>query len=108
MILMILINRLLTCFLEMRNQNLYPTEILNTLILSFAPSHKLMQKVGIPIMLLKNLSPTKRLCNGARLIIKNLQKHHLSQRIAPSDANLHSNNNNREVYTKNIVYKEIF
>ena len=83
-------------------------KFLNTLIPSGISPHKLILKVGIPIMLLKNLSPTKRLCNGTRLIVKNLQKHHLSQRIAPSDANLHSNNNNREVYTKNIVYKEIF
>lgn len=43
----------------------YPTEFLNSLI----PSHKLVLKVGAPIILLRNLNPSK-LCSGTRLQVK--------------------------------------
>ncbi len=36
------------------------------------PLHKLKLKVGSPIILLRNLNPTRGLCNGTRLIIKHL------------------------------------
>ncbi|KAL6620651.1 hypothetical protein ACP70R_035790 [Stipagrostis hirtigluma subsp. patula] len=53
-------------------QSLYPTEFLNTIRISGLPDHHLQLKVGVPIMLLRNLDPTKGLCNGTRLIITQL------------------------------------
>jgi ATP-dependent DNA helicase PIF1 len=51
---------------------LYPTEYLNTLNANNFPCHRLRLKVGIPIMLLRNLNQSIGLCNGTRLIITNL------------------------------------
>ncbi|GJV08398.1 DNA helicase PIF1, ATP-dependent [Tanacetum coccineum] len=53
-------------------QQLYPTEILNTLNFSGMPPHALCLKKELPIMLLRNVNPTKGLCNGTRLIITGL------------------------------------
>jgi len=49
--------------------------LLNTLIHSNAnnfSSHKLLLKIGVPIMLLRNLNQSLGLCNGTRLIVMNL------------------------------------
>lgn len=48
---------------------LYPPEYLNSLKFSGVPNHEIQLKVGAPIMLLRNLNPKKRLCNGTRLIV---------------------------------------
>ncbi|XP_037871618.1 uncharacterized protein LOC119629558 [Bombyx mori] len=44
----------------------YPVEFLNSLELSGVPSHKLRLKVGVPVLLMRNLD-APRLCNGTRL-----------------------------------------
>ncbi|XP_040362560.1 uncharacterized protein LOC112168203 isoform X2 [Rosa chinensis] len=57
------------------NENLkvlYPIEFLNKLEFNGLPSHELILKVGMPIMLLRNLDQMSGLCNGTRLIITNL------------------------------------
>ncbi len=51
---------------------LYPIEFLNTLRFPGLPNHKLTLKVGLPIMLLRNLNQNGGLCNGTRLIITKL------------------------------------
>jgi len=51
---------------------LYPVEYLNTLVANNFPTHRLKLKVGVPIMLLRNLNQNIGLCNGTRLIVTNL------------------------------------
>ena len=50
----------------------WPTEFLNTLTPNGAPPHELSLKVGMPVVLLRNLCPSQGLCNGTRLSIKQL------------------------------------
>lgn len=49
----------------------YPIEFLNSLELSGVPSHKLRLKIGVPVLLMRNLDAPK-LCNGTRLQITHL------------------------------------
>ena len=51
---------------------LYPTEFLNTLSINGLPEHVLHLKIGVPIMLLRNLDPSRGLCNGTRFIVTQL------------------------------------
>ncbi|XP_076959297.1 uncharacterized protein LOC143635319 [Bidens hawaiensis] len=51
---------------------LYPPELLNGLRISGLPNHQLVLKVGVPVMLLRNLNQKEGLCNGTRLQIISL------------------------------------
>ena len=70
---------------EEGDEGAYPTEFLNSLNVTGMPSHKLELKNGMPIMLLRNLDPKSGLCNGTRLIIKDMQNHILDCEIASGD-----------------------
>jgi len=50
------------------------TEFLNTITLAGMRPHYLALKVGVPVMLLRNLDVTSGLCNGTRLIISRLAR----------------------------------
>jgi ATP-dependent DNA helicase PIF1 len=52
--------------------SLYLVEFLNTLQFGGITNHKLELKVGVPILLLRNLNQSIGLCNGTRLIVKRL------------------------------------
>jgi len=52
-------------------ESLYPQEFLNTIQTSGLPDHRLQLKIGVPVMLLRNLDPPRGLCNGTRLIVTN-------------------------------------
>ncbi|GJW79427.1 DNA helicase [Tanacetum coccineum] len=51
---------------------LYPTEYLNILNFAGIPPHELKLKIGTPIMLLRNINIIGGLCNGTRMIVKQL------------------------------------
>jgi hypothetical protein len=50
------------------------SQFLNTIVASGLPNHKLRLKVGVPVMLLRNLDQHYGLCNGTRLIITRMEK----------------------------------
>jgi ATP-dependent DNA helicase PIF1 len=54
------------------HQNLYPIEFLNTLTPSGTPPHKLILKVGVPIILLRNLCLKEGLYNSTQLIVRRI------------------------------------
>jgi hypothetical protein len=51
---------------------LYPTEFLNTLKFPGIPDHELKLKVGLPVMLLRNINQSAGLCNGTRMTLTQL------------------------------------
>jgi len=74
---------------------LYPVEFLNSLEHTGIPPRKLELKVGLPIILLRNLY-SSGLCNGARLCVKNLYFHLIEATILTGFAKL------REVFIPRI------
>ncbi|XP_021757488.1 uncharacterized protein LOC110722526 [Chenopodium quinoa] len=52
------------------NCTIYPTEFLNSLCPGEMSPHKLELKIGSPVILLRNLAPSKGMCNGTRLICR--------------------------------------
>ncbi|WOG83732.1 hypothetical protein DCAR_0102910 [Daucus carota subsp. sativus] len=53
-------------------ESMYTPEYLNSLRIAGVPNHQLELKIGAPIVLLRNLAPSKGLCNGTRLIVTQL------------------------------------
>ncbi|GBP41275.1 hypothetical protein EVAR_33002_1 [Eumeta japonica] len=62
-----------------------PEEFLNSLELSGVPSHKLELKVGVPVLLMRNLD-APRLCNGTRLQVNELGRHIVKATILTGEA----------------------
>ena len=60
---------------------LYTPEFLNSITLSNFPCHCIQLKVGVPIMLLRNINQSIGLCNGTRLIVTRLGEWILEARI---------------------------
>ncbi|XP_035831966.1 uncharacterized protein LOC110870312 [Helianthus annuus] len=56
------------------HENLYSPDVLNGLKISGLPNHRLVLKVGVPVMLLRNIDQQNGLCNGTRLRITKLAK----------------------------------
>ncbi|XP_057455304.1 uncharacterized protein LOC130746629 isoform X2 [Lotus japonicus] len=52
----------------------FTSEFLNNIKCSGIPNHKLLLKVGVPIMLLRNIDQAGGLCNGTRMVVKGLGK----------------------------------
>jgi ATP-dependent DNA helicase PIF1 len=57
-------------------------EFLNTLKISGIPPHILKSKIGAIIILLKNIDSRRGLCNGTRLIVKQLLPNIIAADIA--------------------------
>ncbi|XP_015960692.1 uncharacterized protein LOC107484657 [Arachis duranensis] len=47
-------------------------EFLNQIRCSGLPSHSFKLKIGVPIILLRNIDPTGGLCNGTRVVVRDL------------------------------------
>ncbi|KAM0064559.1 putative DNA helicase [Helianthus debilis subsp. tardiflorus] len=61
--------------------NLYSPDVLNGLKLSGLPNHRLVLKVGVPVMLLRNIDQKNGLCNGTRLQVLSLRDCDVEARI---------------------------
>jgi ATP-dependent DNA helicase PIF1 len=64
---------------------LYPVEFLNSLDGNNFPRHMISLKIGVPIMLLRNLNQTDGLCNGTRLIVTQLGHRVIEARMITGD-----------------------
>jgi PIF1-like helicase len=60
---------------------LYDTEYLNTLDFSGLPPHTLHLKVGMPIMLLRNINAATGMVNGTRLVVQAMRKYSIQAMI---------------------------
>ena len=49
---------------------LFPVDYLNSINASGLPPHMLSLKIGSPLLLLRNMNPKQGLCNGTRLVVK--------------------------------------
>ena len=81
---------MVTCFsvdsvAEVDQQSVYPTEYLNSLTLSGLPPHKLNIKLGAPVMLLRNMDPSRGHCNGTRYIVRQISRRYITAEIACSE-----------------------
>ncbi len=77
--------------------SLYPVEFLDTLQFSGIANHELELKVGVPILLLRNLNQSIGLCNGTRLIVKRL-----GQRVIEAEI-ITGNNVGKRVFIPRII-----
>lgn len=69
------------------DNNNYPAEFLNGLNPSGMPPHCLKLKIGVIVMLLRNLNTKHGLCNGTRLIIKDLKPNLIIAEVISGTAN---------------------
>ncbi|CAA0810619.1 PIF1 helicase [Striga hermonthica] len=60
-------------------------DLINLLTPSGIPEHRLRLKKNAPVILLRNLDPTEGLCNGTRLICKQLDKNVTHAQISVGD-----------------------
>lgn len=63
------------------SDNMHTPEFLNIIVSSRLPNHKLSLKVGVWIMLLRNIDPFLGLCNDTRLIITKMGRYVLEGKI---------------------------
>jgi len=68
-----------------RPDDVHTPEFLNTATASGIPNHKIKLKVGVPIMLMRNLDPTAGLCNGTRLIVTKMGRYGLEAKVITGD-----------------------
>ncbi|XP_031096827.1 uncharacterized protein LOC116001065 [Ipomoea triloba] len=61
--------------------DVHTPEFLNGLRASGIPNHALRLKIGLPVMLLKNIDHSLGLCNGTRLVVTKLSEHVVEGKI---------------------------
>ena len=62
-------------------ENMCPTEFLNNMTIPGIPIHELKLKVGLPVMLLRNINQAAGLCNGTRMTITQLGNRYIEAQI---------------------------
>ena len=62
-------------------QDLPPVELLQSFEPPSLPPSRLLLKVGVPVMLLRNLYPNQGLCNGTRLVVTRILSRCIEARI---------------------------
>ncbi|WOH13976.1 hypothetical protein DCAR_0933491 [Daucus carota subsp. sativus] len=75
----------------------FPPEYLNSLNIPGLPLHELKLKVGVVVMLMRNLNQTLGLCNGTRMMVTKCLQFCVE-----------CENGNSTYITQNVVYKEVF
>ncbi|XP_075091590.1 uncharacterized protein LOC107811852 [Nicotiana tabacum] len=73
--------RLQALTILIQHWNMYTPEFLNTIKCSGVPNHALTLKVGIPVMLLRNIDQPTGLCNGISLIITKLENQVIEAKV---------------------------
>jgi ATP-dependent DNA helicase PIF1 len=68
-----------------RPGDVHTPEFLNIVTASGIPNHKIKLKVGVLIMLMRNLDPTAGLCNEPRLIVTKMGKYVLEAKVITGD-----------------------
>ncbi|GJU99339.1 ATP-dependent DNA helicase PIF1-like protein, partial [Tanacetum coccineum] len=63
------------------SEALYTTEFLNSIRMSGIPHHKLVLKVGAPVMCMRNIDQRGGLCNGTRLQILRMAVNNIEAKI---------------------------
>lgn len=63
----------------------FPVEFLNSIEVPSLPLHETRLKVGVPIILLRNLDPGSGLCNGTRLMVTDLARFVIKAQIMTGD-----------------------
>ncbi|GAU45376.1 hypothetical protein TSUD_89960 [Trifolium subterraneum] len=61
--------------------DVHTPEFLNTITASGLPNHRLRLKVGVPVMLMRNMNPSLGLCNGKRLIVTKMGRFAMEGKI---------------------------
>jgi len=61
--------------------HLYSAEFMQSINSYGLPPHKLTLKIGAPVMLIKNLDQKKGLCNGTRLIVKEITRFRITAEV---------------------------
>ncbi|GFP95419.1 hypothetical protein PHJA_001686200 [Phtheirospermum japonicum] len=78
---------------------LYPPEVLNAINFPGIPNHILNLKIGVVVMLLRNISQISGLCNGTRLLIINL-----ASNIIPGYDNYRRTSRRKCFHSKNFLH----
>ncbi|XP_028798997.1 uncharacterized protein LOC114754396 [Neltuma alba] len=60
---------------------MHSVEFLNKITMSGLPNHKLVLKIGSPIMMMRNLDKSIGLCNGTHLVVTRLDNHVIGAEI---------------------------
>ncbi|KAL8114949.1 hypothetical protein AgCh_021681 [Apium graveolens] len=77
----IVVDEINTQLLEKKSRFVFPVEYLNSINMPCILKHELKLKVGVVVMLMRNLNQIMGLCNGTRMIVKSCRKNSIECEI---------------------------